>query len=156
MQKITPCLWFDNQAEEAMNFYVSVFKNSKGGRVTHYMQGAPAPEGSVMTSEFTLNGQDFMGLNAGPEFKFTEAVSFSISCEDQEETDYYWEKLCEGGQPSQCGWLKDKFGLSWQVIPKQLPQLFKNSDPEKAGRVMQAMMQMSKIDVATLEAAANG
>jgi predicted 3-demethylubiquinone-9 3-methyltransferase (glyoxalase superfamily) len=154
MQKITPFLWYDNQAEEAMNFYVSIFKNSRVGSVTRYEEsGAKAsgrPAGSVMTATFQLDGQDFIALNGGPHFKFTEAISFVINCESQEEVDYFWEKLTDGGSESQCGWLKDKFGLSWQVVPTVLPELFKNDDPEKTQRVMQAMLKMKKLDIQTL------
>jgi predicted 3-demethylubiquinone-9 3-methyltransferase (glyoxalase superfamily) len=155
-QKITPYLWFDGQAEEAMNFYVSVFKNSEILTVSRYGEGGPGPAGSVMIASFRLDGEEFLALNGGPMFKFTEAVSFLISCESQDEVDYYWDKLTEGGEPSQCGWLKDKFGLSWQVIPTRLAELLQDEDPEKAGRVMQAMLQMTKIEVPKLEAAYAG
>ncbi|HEY6899454.1 MAG TPA: VOC family protein [Puia sp.] len=149
MQKIHPFLWFDNQAEEAANFYVSVFKNSKITGIT------PGPGGTVLTVGFQLDGEEFTALNGGPLFKFTEAVSFVIDCEDQAEVDYYWNKLtAEGGQPSQCGWLKDKFGLSWQVVPKALIQLLQDKDKARAGRVMQAMLQMKKIDIKKLKEAA--
>jgi predicted 3-demethylubiquinone-9 3-methyltransferase (glyoxalase superfamily) len=155
MQKIHPMLWFDNQAEEAANFYVSIFKNSKINGISRYMEGGPESAGKVMTVGFNLDGQEFTALNAGPLFKFTEAVSFVIDCADQKEVDYYWDKLIEGGgQPSQCGWLKDKFGLSWQVTPRVLIQLIQDKDKAKAGRVMQAMMQMGKIDIKKLEDAA--
>ncbi len=147
MQKITPFLWFDTQAEEAMNFYVSVFKNSKIVSVT------PGPDGKVMTGTFQLEGQEFMALNAGPQFPFTEAISFFVHCETQAEVDELWEKLTEGGEESRCGWLKDKFGLSWQIIPAVLGELLQDKDPEKAGRVMQAMLQMGKIDIKTLQQA---
>lgn len=147
MQLITPFLWFDNNAEEAMNFYVSVFKNSRAGRVTRYGAAGPGPAGSVMTVEFELDGQKFVGLNGGPHFKFNEAVSFTVRCETQEEIDYYWDKLSEGGQTSRCGWLKDKFGLSWQVEPRILGDLMADKDPEKAKRVMEAMLKMDKIDI---------
>ena len=157
MQKITPFLWFDNQAEEAMNFYVSVFKNAKVGSVSRYAEGGPAPVGSVMTASFTLDGMEFIALNAGPHFKFTEAISFYIKCEDQKEIDYYWEKLIAGGgAPSQCGWLKDKFGLSWQVVPPILGELLADKDRAKASRVMAAMMKMTKIDIQKLKDAYNG
>jgi predicted 3-demethylubiquinone-9 3-methyltransferase (glyoxalase superfamily) len=155
--KITPFLWFDNEAEEAAKFYVSVFKNSKLGKVSRYgkegfeVHGRPA--GTVMTAEFELEGQKLVALNGGPHFKFNEAVSFQISCDSQEEVDYFWSKLCEGGEESQCGWLKDKFGLSWQVIPKVLPELLMNENSEKARRAMRAMLQMRKIDIAALNAA---
>jgi predicted 3-demethylubiquinone-9 3-methyltransferase (glyoxalase superfamily) len=160
MQKITPFLWYDNNAEEAANYYVSVFKNSKVKNVTRYEEeGAKAsgrPAGSVMTVEFELDGQDFTALNGGPHFKLTEAVSFVVNCETQEEVDYFWEKLSEGGAEVQCGWLKDKYGLSWQIVPTILTQLFKDNDPEKTKRVMKAMLQMKKIDIETLEQAAEG
>ena len=147
MQKITPFLWFDTQAEEAMNFYVSVFKNSK------ILSVSPGPDGKVMTGTFQLDGQEFMALNAGPQFPFTEAISFFVHCETQAEVDELWAKLTEGGEESRCGWLKDKFGLSWQIIPAVLGELLQDKDPEKAGRVMQAMLQMSKIDIKTLQQA---
>src|SRR5438067_1283671 len=159
MQKISPFLWFDTQAEEAAKFYVSVFKNSKIDKVTRYPAG-PANKigrepGSVMTVEFTLDGVQFVALNAGPMFKFTEAVSFAVTCETQEEVDYYWEKLtADGGEPGQCSWLKDKFGLSWQVQPRLLIELLGDKDPAGAGRVMNTMMEMRKIDIAALERAA--
>lgn len=161
MQKITPCLWYDKEAEEAANFYTSIFPNSKIGKVSRYGEvgkeitgGEP---GSVLTVEFQINGQDFLALNGGPIFKFTEAVSFSIDCKDQEEVDYYWNKLREGGgQESQCGWLKDRFGLSWQVNPIILGQLLSDPDKEKSGRVMNAMLKMQKIDIETLKRAYEG
>ena len=156
-QKITPFLWFDTQAEEAANFYVSVFKNSRVLGVVRYGDVGPGPKGSVMTVEFELEGLKFVGLNGGPHFKFTEAVSFAISCETQEEVDYFWEKLtADGGQESQCGWLKDKYGLSWQVVPIRAIELLKDQDAAKSQRVMQAIMPMKKIDIATLEKAAEG
>jgi predicted 3-demethylubiquinone-9 3-methyltransferase (glyoxalase superfamily) len=154
MSKITPFLWFDNQAEEAMNFYTSIFKNSKTGKVVRYGDSGPGPKGSVMVASFELDGVPFTALNGGPMFKFTEAVSFVIDCKDQEEVDHYWEKLSAGGKPGDCGWLKDKFGLSWQIVPSALPRLLSDPDAKKAGRVMQAMMQMKKIDIAKLEQAA--
>jgi predicted 3-demethylubiquinone-9 3-methyltransferase (glyoxalase superfamily) len=153
MQKITPFLWFDNQAEEAMNFYVSIFKNSKVGNVTRYGEGGPGPKGTVMSATFQLDGQDFFALNGGPLFKFTEAISFYINCEMQTEVDYFWDKLVSGGTPSRCGWLKDKYGLSWQIIPTALGQMLGDKDARKAARVMQAMLQMQKIDIKKLEAA---
>lgn len=156
MPPITPFLWFDNNAEEAMNFYVSVFKNSKVGRVTRYGEAGPGLAGSVMTVEFELNGHEFVGLNGGPHFKFTEAVSFTVRCETQEEIDYYWDKLSEGGQTSRCGWLKDKFGLSWQVEPRILGDLMADKDPEKAKRVMEAMLKMDKIDIEPIKRAYDG
>jgi predicted 3-demethylubiquinone-9 3-methyltransferase (glyoxalase superfamily) len=156
MQKISPFLWFDTQAEEAANFYVSIFKNSRIGKVVRYGEAGPGPKDSVLTIAFELDGLNFTALNGGPHFKFTEAISLHIDCENQEEVDYYWDKLLKGGQPSQCGWLKDKFGLSWQVVPSILPKLLGDPDREKANRVMQAMMRMIKIDVAKLEAAYAG
>jgi predicted 3-demethylubiquinone-9 3-methyltransferase (glyoxalase superfamily) len=157
MQKIHPFLWFDNQAEEAMNFYTSVFKNSKAGKVSRYGEVGPGQHGNVLAASFELEGLEFTALNAGPQFKFTEAISMYVNCESQEEVDYYWDKLTSGGgQPSQCGWLKDKFGLSWQIIPSALPELLSDPDAEKAGRVMQAMLQMQKIDVTKLKQAAAG
>ena len=156
MPPITPFLWFDNNAEEAMNFYVSIFKNSKVHRIVRYGEAGPGPAGTVMTVEFELDGQQFAGLNGGPHFKFTEAVSFSVRCETQEEIDYYWEKLSEGGQKSRCGWLKDKFGLSWQVEPRILADWMADEDPEKAKRVMQAMLKMDKIDIEPIRRAYEG
>jgi predicted 3-demethylubiquinone-9 3-methyltransferase (glyoxalase superfamily) len=156
MHKITPCLWFDNQAEEAMNFYVSIFKNSKTGAISRYGDAGPGPKGSVMTVEFELDGQPFVGLNGGPIFNFTEAVSFIVHCQSQEEVDDLWERLSEGGEKSQCGWLKDKFGLSWQIVPVALMELMKDRDARKTQRVMQAMLQMKKLDIATLTRAAEG
>ncbi len=161
MQKITPFLWFDNNAEEAVNFYVSIFKNSKVGKVTRYNEAsakaAGRPEGSVMTLEFQLEGQNFVAINAGPHFKFTEAISFVVDCGSQEEVDYFWEKLtADGGQESQCGWLKDKYGLSWQITPRVLIEMIGDKDPQKAHRVMEAMLQMKKIDIATLKRAYEG
>ncbi|MDQ3980342.1 MAG: VOC family protein [Actinomycetota bacterium] len=154
MPKITPCLWFDTQAEEAANFYTSVFKNSKILEVSRYGEGAPRPAGMVMTVSFELDGQRFTALNGGPEFTFSEAVSFQVNCETQEEVDEYWTKLTEGGEESQCGWLKDRYGLSWQIIPNRLMELLNDPDPARCQRVMQAMLQMRKIDVPTLEQAA--
>ncbi len=155
MQKITPFLWFDSQAEEAANFYVSIFRNAKVGTISRYGEGGPAPAGSAMTVSFELDGLEFTALNAGPMFKFTEAISFYVNCETQEEVDHYWDSLIAGGgKPSQCGWLKDKFGLSWQIIPAALPRLLSDPDRGKASRVMQAMLKMARIDVAALEEAA--
>jgi predicted 3-demethylubiquinone-9 3-methyltransferase (glyoxalase superfamily) len=162
MQPIKPCLWFDNQAEDAAKFYTSVFKDSRVIRVASYGKEGfeihGRPEGSVMTVEFELNGQIFTALNGGPVFKFNEAVSFEIRCDSQEEVDYYWNKLTEGGDVNaqQCGWLKDKFGVSWQVVPQALYDLMSDPDPTKAGRVMNAMLQMKKIDVAGLQRAYEG
>jgi predicted 3-demethylubiquinone-9 3-methyltransferase (glyoxalase superfamily) len=155
MQKINPFLWFDNQAEEAANFYVSIFKDSKLQTVSRYGDGGPGPKGSVMTVAFEIAGQKFIALNGGPLFKFTEAVSFVVNCETQDEVDYYWEKLsADGGQEVQCGWLKDKYGLSWQIVPTVLFELIQDKDPAKSNRVMNALMQMKKLDVAGLKRAA--
>jgi predicted 3-demethylubiquinone-9 3-methyltransferase (glyoxalase superfamily) len=157
VQKITPCLWFESQAEEAAKFYASVFKNSKIGKISRYgkegfeIHGQKA--GTVMTAEFEIEGQKFVALNGGPHFKFNEAVSFQVHCETQQEIDHFWSKLAEGGQEQPCGWLKDKFGLSWQVIPKALPQMLMDENPEKAQRIMKSMLQMRKIDLAALERA---
>jgi predicted 3-demethylubiquinone-9 3-methyltransferase (glyoxalase superfamily) len=156
MQKITPFLWFDNKAEEAMNFYVSVFKNSKVGRVTRYGEAGPGPKGTVMSATFQLDGQDFIALNGGPHFTFTPAISFFVNCETQQEVDELWEKLSEGGKKDRCGWLKDKYGLSWQIIPSVLGRLLQDKDPEKSKRVMQAMLQMDKIDIERLKQAYEG
>jgi len=153
MQKITPFLWFDNQAEEAMNFYISIFKNSKIVSVSRYGDAGPGPKGTVMTATFQLNGQEFMVLNGGPEFKFTEAISFFVNCETQQEVDELWEKLSEGGEKGRCGWLKDKYGVSWQIVPSALGELMNDQDPEKSKRVMQAMLQMHKIDIKVLKQA---
>ena len=157
MQKITPFLWFDNQAEEAVNFYVSVFKDSKIGKVTRYDEASSKasgqPQGSVMTIEFQLAGQDFIALNGGPQFKFTEAVSFSVDCKNQQEVDEFWEKLSAGGEEGPCGWLKDKYGLSWQITPTVLVEMLNDPNTEKAQRVMKAMLQMKKIDIKTIEEA---
>jgi predicted 3-demethylubiquinone-9 3-methyltransferase (glyoxalase superfamily) len=157
MPRITPFLWFDTQAEEAAKLYTSIFKNSKINSVTRYSEAGPGPKGSVMTVEFELDGQPFTALNAGPQFKFTEAVSFVVHCKSQKKVDEYWAKLTAGGgQESMCGWLKDKYGLSWQIVPKALPKLLSNPDPKKAKRVMEAMLKMKKIDIAQLEKAAKG
>ena len=161
MQKITPFLWFDNQAEEAAMFYTSVFKNSKIGRILRYdeasAKAAGRPVGSVLTVEFEIEGQKFTALNGGPQFKFNESVSFVVNCKTQEEVDYFWEKLTsDGGQESECGWLKDKFGLSWQITPTVLIDMLNDKDPKKAGRVMKAMMQMQKIEINKLKAAYEG
>jgi predicted 3-demethylubiquinone-9 3-methyltransferase (glyoxalase superfamily) len=153
MQKITPCLWFDNNAEEAMNFYVSIFKNSKTGTITRYGEGGPGAKGTVMSVTFQLDGQEFFALNGGPLFKFTEALSFFVNCETQAEVDELWEKLLEGGQPSRCGWLKDKYGLSWQIIPAVLIKMLRDENPGKAKKVMEAMLQMTKIDISLLQQA---
>jgi predicted 3-demethylubiquinone-9 3-methyltransferase (glyoxalase superfamily) len=156
MQKITPFLWFDNQAEEAVNFYTSIFKNSKIGSVSRYGDAGPGPKGTVMTASFQLDGQEFVALNGGPVFKFTEAVSFVVNCQSQEEVDYYWEKLSAGGKEVQCGWLKDKFGLSWQIVPTALIEMVQDKDAKRSQRVMAAMMQMVKIDIAGLKKAYDG
>jgi predicted 3-demethylubiquinone-9 3-methyltransferase (glyoxalase superfamily) len=155
-QKITPFLWFDSNAEEAANFYTSIFKDSSVNGKSYYGEGGPGPKGSVMVVSFSLSGQNFTALNGGPIFKFTEAVSFVVNCDSQEEVDYYWDNLLDGGQASQCGWLKDKFGLSWQIVPVRLMELLQDKDPGKRNRVMQAMMKMIKIDVPVLEKAAAG
>jgi predicted 3-demethylubiquinone-9 3-methyltransferase (glyoxalase superfamily) len=153
MQKITPFLWFDHQAEEAMNFYMSVFRNSRILNVNRYGEGAPLPKCTVLTASFVLNGQEFIALNGGPIYKFSPATSFVVNCDDQAEVDYYWEKLGAGGKYNQCDWLDDKFGVTWQIVPTQLGKLLSDPDPVKAGRVMQAMMKMQKIDIATLQRA---
>jgi len=155
-QKITPFLWFDNQAEEAAIFYTSIFKNSKIGRVGRYGDAGPGPKGSVMTVDFQIEGQEFVALNGGPRFKFTEAISFVVNCETQQEVDEFWQKLSAGGQTSQCGWLNDQFGLWWQVVPTVLTKLMLDEDSEKAARVMNAMLQMTKIDIAKLQQAHAG
>jgi predicted 3-demethylubiquinone-9 3-methyltransferase (glyoxalase superfamily) len=157
MKKITPFLWFDNQAEEAMNFYVSVFKNSRILGVSRYGDAGPGAKGSVMTAAFELNGQEFTVLNGGPQhFGFSEAISFFVNCETQQEVDELWEKLTDGGEPGPCGWLKDKYGLSWQIVPTALAEMLGDKDATKSQRVMQAMLQMSKIDVAALRQAYEG
>jgi predicted 3-demethylubiquinone-9 3-methyltransferase (glyoxalase superfamily) len=157
MQKITPFLWFDNQAEEAANFYISIFKNSKLGAISRYGDAGPGPKGSVIVANFTIDGQEFSALNGGPMFRFTEAVSFVVHCDSQDEIDYYWDKLIAGGgKPSQCGWLKDKFGLSWQIVPTALTTLMTGPDTEKSNRVMQALLKMTKLDLPTLQRAHDG
>jgi len=155
-QQITPFLWFDDNADEAVNFYLSIFKDSRLLDATRYDEAGPGPKGTIMTATFELNGQQFIALNGGPRYKFTEAVSFVVKCETQEEIDYYWDKLLDGGEPQRCGWLKDRFGLSWQIVPAQLSELFGGNDPQRAGRVMQAMMQMVKFDIAKLKQAYDG
>ena len=152
MQKIMPCLWFDNQAEEAANFYVSIFKNSKITGISRYGDVGPGPKGSVMVVTFQLDGEDFMGLNGGPIFKFSEAISLVVKCETQAEIDMFWEKLSEGGKKGVCGWLKDKFGLSWQIVPSQIDEMMKG-DPARSNRVMAAVMKMTKLDIAVLKQA---
>ena len=156
MTKITPFLWFDTQAEDAAKLYVSVFKNSKIVNVARYGAAGPGPAGSVMTVEFELDGNRFIALNAGPRFKFTEAISFVVDCKTQQEVDHYWSKLSAGGREDACGWLKDKFGLSWQITPSSLGPMMSDPDPAKAKRVMEAMLQMKKIDIAALERARAG
>jgi predicted 3-demethylubiquinone-9 3-methyltransferase (glyoxalase superfamily) len=156
MQGITPNLWFDTEAEEAADFYISVFKNSRIVSVARYPEGAPGPTGSVMTVEFELDGQRFVGINGGPRFTFSEAVSFQINCETQDEVDYYWERLSEGGEEAQCGWLKDRYGLSWQVIPAGMEEVFTDPDPQRAQRAMQGMLGMRKLDIVALRSAADG
>ncbi|MDP4174958.1 MAG: VOC family protein [Bacteroidota bacterium] len=157
MQKITPFLWFENQAEEAVNYYTSIFKDSKIIKTTRYDEASSRasgrPKDSVMTVAFQINGQDFVALNGGPEFKFTEAVSFAISCKTQQEVDYFWGKLAEGGEEGQCGWLKDKFGLSWQVVPTALEEMLNDKNTEKTKRVIEAMLQMKKLDLEVLKRA---
>jgi predicted 3-demethylubiquinone-9 3-methyltransferase (glyoxalase superfamily) len=156
LQKITPNLWFDTQAEQAAEFYVSLFENSRIVSVARYTEAGPREAGMVMTVEFELEGQRFIGINGGPEFTFDEAVSFLITCEDQEEIDYYWERLTEGGEEGPCGWLKDRYGLSWQVVPTGMDELFSDPDTSRATRAMQAMFSMRKLDVAALQRAADG
>src|SRR5256884_5177989 len=153
MQKITTFLWFDNKAEEAANFYVSLFKNSKLKEIRRYGDAGPGPKGSVMTITFQIEGQDFIALNGGPHFSFTPAISLFVNCETQEEVDQLWEKLAEGGRKDRCGWLQDKYGLSWQIIPRALQQLMSDPDPKKSASVMQAMLQMDKIDIEALKRA---
>src|SRR5450631_270479 len=153
MQKITPFLWFDDKAEEAMNFYVSIFKNSKIGRISRYGDAGPGPKGTVISATFHLEGQEFFALNGGPQFKFTPAISFFVDCKTQEEVDELWEKLSAGGRKDKCGWLTDKYGLSWQIIPSALGEMLQDKDPEKSKRVMRTMLQMTKIDIAGLKQA---
>jgi len=156
MQRISPNLWFDTEAEEAADFYISVFKNSRVVSMAHYPEGSPGPAGTVMVVEFELDGQRFVGINGGPQFKFTEAVSLQINCETQEEIDHYWEQLSAGGEEGPCGWLKDRYGLSWQVTPAGMDEVFSDPDPKRAQRAMQAMLKMSKLDIAELRRAADG
>lgn len=156
MRKITPFLWFDNNAEEAMNFYASIFKNSKIRNIHRYGDAGPGPKGTVMTATMELDGEEFMVLNGGPHFHFTEAISLFVNCETQEEVDELWEKLSAGGKKGQCGWLKDQFGLSWQIVPSALGKLLGGPDPAKSQRVMKALMQMTKLDTAVLEKAYDG
>ena len=155
-KRIVPNLWFDTEAEEAANFYISVFDHSRIVNVTHYPEGAPREAGMVMTVEFELDGHHFVGINGGPDFKFDEAVSFEIDCETQEEIDYYWEKLSDGGSEGPCGWLKDRYGLSWQVVPTGMEELFADPDPKRAERAMAAMLKMGKLDIEELRKAADG
>jgi predicted 3-demethylubiquinone-9 3-methyltransferase (glyoxalase superfamily) len=155
-QKIIPNLWFDTKAEEAARFYISVFKDSRIVNVTHYTEAGPRPAGMVMSVEFELNGERFVGINGGPQFKFDEAVSFQINCDTQDEIDYYWERLSEGGEEGPCGWLKDRYGLSWQVVPTGMEELFADLEPERARRAMEAMLGMGKLDIAALRSAADG
>ncbi|MPZ61865.1 MAG: VOC family protein [Propionibacteriales bacterium] len=156
MQGISTCLWFDTEGEEAANFYTSIFKNSRILGVSRYGEAGPRPAGTVMTVNFELDGQEFIALNGGPEFKFNEAVSFQVNCYGQEEVDEYWDRLTEGGEPGPCGWLKDKYGVSWQITPTILSELVNGPDPEKAQRAMSAMLQMSKIDIQALKDAYDG
>jgi predicted 3-demethylubiquinone-9 3-methyltransferase (glyoxalase superfamily) len=155
-QRITPNLWFDIEAEEAANYYVSIFKHSRIVNVSHYTEAGPREAGTVMAVEFELDGQRFMGINGGPQFKFDEAVSFQINCETQDEVDYYWERLTDGGEESQCGWLRDRYGLSWQVTPTGMDELFLDPDPKRADRAMKAMLGMKKLDIEELRRAADG
>lgn len=156
MPRITPNLWFDTQALEAAEFYVSIFPNSSIGEITHYIEGSPGPAGTVQTVNFTLDGQPFTGINGGPQFTFSEAVSLLIDCADQAELDHYWEKLTDGGEPVQCGWLRDRYGLSWQVVPSGWEALMNDPDPDRVARATAAMLGMVKLDIAALEAAADG
>jgi predicted 3-demethylubiquinone-9 3-methyltransferase (glyoxalase superfamily) len=156
MQKITPFLWFDGKAEEAMNFYTSIFKNSKIESISHYDEEGPGPKGTVMSATFQLEGQEFIALNGGPQFTFSPAISFFVNCETQGEVDELWERLSEGGEKLRCGWLRDKFGLSWQIIPTALGDMLNDEDPEKSNRVMQAMLQMDKIEIECLKHAYEG
>ncbi len=156
MQKISPFLWFNDNAEEAANFYVSIFKNSKIGTISRYGDAGPGPKGSVMVVSFEIEGQTFSALNGGPQFTFTPAISFVVSCENQDEVDYYWEKLSAGGRKDRCGWLQDKFGVSWQIVPIALGKLMSDPDPAKSQRVMQALLQMDKLDIQRLQDAREG
>jgi predicted 3-demethylubiquinone-9 3-methyltransferase (glyoxalase superfamily) len=153
MQKITPFLWFDGKAEEAMNFYTSIFKNSKIGSIMRYGEAGPGPKGTVMSATFELDGQEFIALNGGPQFTFSPAISFFVTCETQQEVDELWEKLVAGGKPQQCGWLTDRYGLSWQIVPSVLGKMLQDKDAEKSNRVMKAMMEMVKLDIPGLERA---
>jgi predicted 3-demethylubiquinone-9 3-methyltransferase (glyoxalase superfamily) len=153
---LTTCLWFDGQAEEAANYYASIFEDAKIGRIGHYTEAGPGEPGSVLAVEFELNGQKFVGINGGPEFKFNEAISFQVYCKDQDEVDYYWNKFTEEGEESVCGWLKDKYGVSWQIIPDGLIEMISDSDPERAKRATEAMLSMKKLDIAAIERAHKG
>jgi predicted 3-demethylubiquinone-9 3-methyltransferase (glyoxalase superfamily) len=155
MPKQIPCLWFDGQAEEAAALYTSIFPNSSVGDVSYYGPDMPVPQGTVMTVSFTLDGQEYIGLNGGPQFPFSEAISFQIMCADQEEADHYWNRLTDGGEESQCGWLKDRFGVSWQVVPTELMSLLGDPDPGRAQRATEAMLQMRRIDLAEIKRAAD-
>ena len=155
LKKITPCLWFDSDGEEAAGFYTSIFENSRILHVSHYGSAGPRPEGMVMTVNFELDGQEFIALNGGPEFTFDEAISFQVNCESQEEVDTFWTKLSAGGEEGPCGWLKDKFGVSWQIVPTVLDELIRDPDPERSQRAMKAMLAMKKLDIAELERAAD-
>ena len=155
-QKITPCLWFNDNGEEAVKFYTSIFKNSKTGAISRYGEGAPLPKGTAITVSFQIEGQKFLALNGGPYFKFTEAVSFVVHCKTQKEVDYYWNKLSKGGGEGQCGWLKDKYGLSWQIVPTIIAELMSSKNAERSSRVMQALLKMKKLDIETLKQAYNG
>lgn len=156
MPKITPNLWYDGQAEQAAEFYIGIFPNSRITGITHYGEAGPGPAGTVLTTEFELDGQAFIGINGGPQFTFDEAISFMIECADQEEVDYYWGKLSDGGEEGPCGWLKDKYGMSWQVVPGGMQEMLNDPDQERAQRAMKAMLGMKKIDLAALRAAADG
>ena len=156
MQRITPFLWFDNQAEDAVSFYTSIFEDSRILRVQRYSEAGPGPTGTVMTVAFELEGEPFTALNGGPVYEFNPAISFVVNCKDQEQVDYYWDRLFEGGTPMQCGWLTDQFGVSWQIVPTRLLELLADPDPERAKRVTEAMLKMIKLDIAELEAAARG
>lgn len=156
MPKITPFLWFNNNAEEAMNFYLSIFKNSKVNTIARYGEAGPGPKGSVMTAAFQLDGQNFVALNGGPHYTFTPAISFWINCETQQEVDHFWDNFSAGGKTQQCGWVTDKFGITWQVVPAILPKLLGDKDPQKSQRVMQAMLKMVKLDIEALQRAYDG
>ena len=153
MQRIMPCLWFDGRAEEAAEFYTSIFKDSRVGKIARYGDAGPGAPGTVMTVTFQIAGQEFMGLNGGPQFQFSPAVSFVVHCKNQRQVDLYWDRLIEGGEPSQCGWLTDKFGVSWQIVPNILPKLLKDKDPDRSRAVMAAMLKMVKLDVGVLKQA---